>query len=396
MAQADIIQPLTETTITRMHDGDRYGVSCRVCMASSSVCMVFIAFVICTSNTETSHDTVSLLQHSIEEHRRGLSTRVYSDHQISGNIAYRSSAVQSQEKDKKDLVGVLRKVFGSKSMKIPSQLILTGKPDSLEGMDSKVRSNIHSNMWLSEVAARDNMTAVVHPKWFGDKACEAYIREHYDEELLGIFRHAHPGYYRGDVCRAAILYREGGFYTDVDVELAVPLTQLVDENTTFMSAYSENGDIFNGLIAAVPKSEILGETLQEIRRWYRKGKGASQSEQVGLMGTMTMLRGLETVVALACPDKDLLKMKNQSQWECGKHTIRLYQEAGLVCSVDDPVECPEERKRHKNRGMRLGLFMVEPSVETVTIGRSLVGWPRFHNCQGAPEESGCGSGGHSA
>merc|ERR1719399_1287987 len=85
-----------------------------------------------------------------------------------------------------------------------------------------------------------------------------------------MFEGAHPGYYRGDICRAAILYQEGGFYTDVDVELAVPLFQLVDENTTFMSALSINGDIFNGLIATVPKSEILGETLNEIREWYRK------------------------------------------------------------------------------------------------------------------------------
>merc|ERR1719491_2008587 len=227
----------------------------------------------------------------------------------------------------------------------------------------------------------------VRARWFGDQACRDYILANYDEELLGFFDHTHPGYYRGDICRAAVLYREGGFYTDVDVELRVPLTELVDENTTFMSAYSVNGDIFNGLLAAVPNSEGMGETLQEIRRWFR-----GETEQIGLMGTMTMLRGLENVVSMSCAAKTLEGVKSETQWACGRHQIRLYQEAGLMCPNEGGPrsapsdECPWERRGAPDM-MRLGLFY--PNLQRA---RSLIGWPRYHSCK--DPSGGCGSGGH--
>lgn len=296
------------------------------------------------------------------------------------------------ERDSKDLVGILRQVFGVRGLRIPNQLILTGKPDTLEEMDADVLANVLNTIQLSGrsiFSVGENQALPVRPRWFGDRACHSYISDHYDAELLGFFQRASPGYYRGDICRAAVLYREGGFYTDVDVELAVPLPQLVDENTTFMSAYSVNGDIFNGLIATVPNSGIMAETLQEIRRWYR-----NESQQDGLMGTMTMLRALENTVAISCPNTDLAAMQNVAQWECGNHRVRLYHEAQLICSAEDGIpECPKERKdvvsAKMQSGLNLGLF-------SDVVTRSFIGWPRFHTCKGSPEQTGCGSGGHEA
>jgi len=272
----------------------------------------------------------------------------------------------------------------SKGAKIPRQLILTGKSDRFEDEDPDIQSNVLATVALSinevkgspSLLERQNIHVSVRPRWFGNPQCRAYIKEHYDEELLDMFEHAHPGYYKGDICRAAILYQEGGFYTDIDVQLAVPLDQLVDKDTTFMSAYSINGDIFNGLIAAVPKSEVLGETLQEIRRWYR-----GEAEQKGLMGTMTMLRGLENVVGNSCSTKDLKSMQNTSQWDCGANTIRLYQESDLLCfvkkGVAQPAECPQSRKDGE-LFMRYGLFK---AGERVYPGRSFIGWPKGVKCK---------------
>jgi len=280
------------------------------------------------------------------------------------------------------------------SIKIPRHLILTGKPDSLAKMGADVRANVDNNLLLSAPSyfskvvgslLSDDGGEPVKPRWFGDKACREYIATHYDEELLGFFDHAGMGAYRGDICRAAVLYKEGGFYTDVDVELAVPLTELVDADTTFMSAYSVNGDIFNGLLAVEPKSEVLGETLQEIRRWFR-----GESEQVGLMGTMTMLRGIENVVRMRCPLNLLEFMKTETQWPCGKEQIRLYKESPLDCDSRNGGpprnECPPEREGASEM-LRLGLFY--PNMH---MDRTLIGWPRYHSCK--DPQGGCGSGGH--
>merc|ERR1719487_804090 len=120
-------------------------------------------------------------------------------------------------------------------------------------MSAAIKKNVQNDLQLSfpdflpktavELLELSGVEAL-QPRWLGDKACHDYIITHYDEELAGFFDRAHPGNYRGDICRAAVLYREGGFYADVDVELKVPLTELVDAETTFMSVYSEHGDIF--------------------------------------------------------------------------------------------------------------------------------------------------------
>merc|ERR1719487_1968232 len=102
-------------------------------------------------------------------------------------------------------------------------------------------------------------------RWFGDKACRQYIKDHYDDELLEMFDSQEEGMYRGDICRAAVMYNEGGFYLDVDVQMNVSLASIVDKDTTFASAFSLGGDIFNAIMASEPKSEIMAENLNEIK-----------------------------------------------------------------------------------------------------------------------------------
>jgi len=282
----------------------------------------------------------------------------------------------------------------SKNLKIPRQLILTGKQDRFEDMDSVIRSNVLDLISLSNDAAdlqsfsMDSAgisTLSLRPRWFGNTQCRNYIEEHYDEKFLHMFDNAGPGFYKGDICRACILYQEGGFYIDVDVQLTVPLLQLVDEDTTFMSAYSINGDIFNGIIAAVPKSEILRETLQEITEWYNYLRFSRRHYKNGspwLMGTSTMFRGLGHVVRKACPTKDLKFMQNTSQWNCGPHVIRLYQEDRLICSMADgvgqPPECPTSRKDAESCSLRFGLFL---AGQQPIVGRSFIGWSKTSKCK---------------
>jgi hypothetical protein len=272
--------------------------------------------------------------------------------------------------------------------RIPRQLILTGKPDDIHEMPVDIQSNIANNLrWnLLSIAKRD-ADAVIKLRWFGDSACHSYISEHFDAELLSMFDNAHPGYYRGDICRAAVLYNEGGFYTDVDVELAISLVELIGANTSFMSVFSINGDIFNGLIAASPKSPIMNNTLQEIRKWYR-----GESAQTGLMGTMTMFRGMENLVAAECPSANWKDQTRLLEWGCGNENVRLYQESDLFCFPDpgepQPQECSTVR-RDGSFNMRLGFF--EPG-KVHDWSRVVLGWPRFLSCKDT--ETACGSGGH--
>jgi len=266
-------------------------------------------------------------------------------------------------------------------LQIPKQLIMTGKPETFEEMSAAVQANIQHTLSLSG----DD----VKFRWFGDQACRQYIKDHYEADLLLLFDKERHGYYRGDICRAAVLYQEGGFYLDVDLQLAVPLTSLVDADTTFASAYSHSDGVYNAIIATVPKSPILAETLKEIRGWYANERVEQKLHPNSLMGTFTMLHGMQSAMNAACSAGDVLKKMTDSAWKCGEHSIRMYAEMDLRCFPPWLPECPAERQKSPHFGLRLGLF---PAGSPVVPGRVPVGWSRFVACD--DDTTGCGSGGH--
>lgn len=270
---------------------------------------------------------------------------------------------------------------------IPDQLVMTGKPDKVDDMPLEVRGNILNMIALESRTREAAGRPPIHLRWLGDSACHQFIAKHFDEELAGMFDKATPGYYKGDICRTAVLLVEGGFYMDVDLELKEPLLHLVDDKTTFMSAYSVNGDILNALLAVVPRSPVMQKALDEMRKWYQ-----NKDERKGLMGTQSTYRGLTGTIKEHCPEVEPVAMRATLQWNCGDEVIRLYEEKDLLCFLDanapQPMECPEERKTADDYFMRYGIF--EPS-QPIAPGRKIVGWPRFKTCK---DTAGCGSGGH--
>jgi hypothetical protein len=63
-------------------------------------------------------------------------------------------------------------------------------------------------------------------KLYSGKDCEAYIREHFDEEILDAYRTLKPYAYKSDLMRQLILYKEGGWYTDARMVCLEPLDSL--------------------------------------------------------------------------------------------------------------------------------------------------------------------------
>lgn len=322
------------------------------------------------------------------------------------------------------------------ALEIPKQLLITGKQDRIEDMPRDAQDNLQRIV---------RMNPEMSVRFLGDTACLQYIRAHYDPFLEMAFKRAERGAYRGDICRAAVLFREGGFYLDVDLQLVRPLRSLVDSNTTFMSVISAYGGVMNALMGVTPRNAVLDRTIEEIRQWYNPvyhevrqqasalGAHASEtnmrewaSELAYLekvfslpktdlpMGPVTMLRALQAVVNRSCPDEywrvakcghegDSVKdtwghcLSEEPQWSCGAHAIRLYGEARLDCTTTHIhsagadaellAECPPERvgKEKSEWPTQFGLFQ-----KAVNNTRRLVGWSHFAGCRGF----GCGSGGN--
>lgn len=260
---------------------------------------------------------------------------------------------------------------------IPRQLILTGPGSFLHDLPLEIRHNVE------EIIAANPGLIV---QWFSDADCYSYISYYYDSELAGMFRREFHGSFRGDICRAAVLYREGGFYVDLDVELLVPLTTMIGVSTTFLSAFTADGAMLNAIMACTPYSEVLHETLVELRKWYRgavprradpRVDGAAKSEW---MGPLTLHRAVMSVIQSSCPENTHFVPGSQLDWTCGSEVLRFYLEQELHCSVlESTAECSVQRARSPFVGLRYGIFT--PSSRIEAKERQLIGWPRFEGCR---------------
>lgn len=248
---------------------------------------------------------------------------------------------------------------------IPRQLVMTGKEASIEELPSKMRSNVKQMLALNP----DLKT-----RYLSDTMCRMYMRQHFDDELADMYIAEKAGHFRGDICRAAVLYNEGGFYADLDLQPRLPFSSMVDSSTKFMSVFTADGAILNALMAVVPASPVMEQTLAEVKQWY-KGDQTSQNEGQW-MGTVTLKRALLSVMKKDCKSVDLETQRQNpdTQWKCGPHEFRFYRESKLDCGRRRrATECPKERKLSKFVGLRYGIF-------TPGESRELIAWPRTVEC----------------
>jgi hypothetical protein len=252
--------------------------------------------------------------------------------------------------------------------RIPEQLILTGKQASVADVSGPIGSNVRQTLALNPE---------LQVRWFSDDSCRDYLVKYFDQNLVRIFDSEARGSYRGDICRTAILAREGGFYTDMDVEWKVPMRELVDNTTSFMSVKEKDTDLLNAVMAAEKDSDVMKAALQAIRDWYRHKEAWTNSGR--WMGPATLRKGLEDVTKGACPKaKDVASL----HITCGTRSFRLFEQRRLHCKPPFTEDCPRGRDVRAFDGLQWGLY--EPGNN----GR-LVAWPRFATC----DHWGCGSGG---
>lgn len=245
--------------------------------------------------------------------------------------------------------------------KIPPQLVLTARESSLSEKTRAVQHNIRRTL---------NMSRDIRMRWLGDRDCYDYIKKHYDDEFATIFAKELIGMYRGDMCRAAVLAREGGFYTDLDVQLKVPLTSLVSEDTTFMSAYAHRGEgVLNAIMASAPGEYIVTQSIKRMIEMYKSG------DKILNLGPVALQISIWDLNKNVCPDESTYSTPTR-HWRCGPAVLRMLKEDAYPCLGPDawPKEyCPPARTlaAFVSSGASYGLF---------DENETLVGWSRMEEC----------------
>lgn len=94
-------------------------------------------------------------------------------------------------------------------------------------------------------------------RWWSGQDCERYIAEHFDERTLSAYKKLKPYAFRCDFVRQLILYREGGWYSDLRQVCLRPLDELPP--TPFVLARDCPPNqlcMYNAFIGATPEHPV--------------------------------------------------------------------------------------------------------------------------------------------
>jgi FkbM family methyltransferase len=108
---------------------------------------------------------------------------------------------------------------------------------------------------------------------FDDNDCEEFIKNNFNEEVLYAFNNLIPGTFKADLWRYCILYIYGGIYLDIKFVCVngfkfiniVDKEYFVKDELCWYATYDDyKGLIWNGMMVAKPKNEILMKCINEI------------------------------------------------------------------------------------------------------------------------------------
>jgi len=134
---------------------------------------------------------------------------------------------------------------------IPNNIILTWKDHTVP---SYVFDNIKSLNPDKEII------------FFEDKDCKKFFRENYPKEFEEHFDREQSGCSKADFFRYAYLYKNGGYYTDIDIEYTTPISEFLPDNLEYFSIISAlfNTHIFQAILYTRPNHDIIKNCLNDI------------------------------------------------------------------------------------------------------------------------------------
>jgi hypothetical protein len=154
---------------------------------------------------------------------------------------------------------------------IPHRILFTYKTNILETKEPKlyydnILNTIHQykTMWNNDQQQKETTTPIEY--FLDNAACRQQIQMA-APELVPYFDTESKGMFKGDMCRTAALYNQGGYYFDVDIQVIHPIA--LEQNTSFSSVVSSTGVFFQAFLAASPQHPILQRTLQEMLYYYQ-------------------------------------------------------------------------------------------------------------------------------
>ena len=107
--------------------------------------------------------------------------------------------------------------------------------------------------------------------FYDDKMCIDFLKKNYGLGVANKFISCKKGAHKADLWRYCVLYKFGGVYIDIDVNLTEKIDNILDDNinlcvpVTYNWFYSKFGvnNIFNAIIMCSPRNEIIYQCIKK-------------------------------------------------------------------------------------------------------------------------------------
>jgi len=228
------------------------------------------------------------------------------------------------------------------------------------------------------IALKENMykMASLNPtftmKYFDDEQCAKYIESKLGTEMAYYFNHERHGPWKADLFRVIVLYFEGGYYLDVDIDMRLPIDEFISTSTTFTSVVdSTDINIFQAFLGSTPTHPILGISIELFYAYYRgslKGEKYQFNDNLGTnIVRMAMLK------YYAFPQKKHIRESLESIAR-NERDVQLFYE----CSIKLP-NCPGYHWNHTLSEKRE--FIVWDMLESEDLKKNAIVpfYSRFQN-----------------
>lgn len=109
-------------------------------------------------------------------------------------------------------------------------------------------------------------------RFYTDDECEKYIERNYPQRFADAYAAIIPGAFKADLFRLLVLFKDGGIYSDFDVQLDADLDNFVTKDLSFFVPrdvpldYWPNSNycLWNGLLGAAPGNPIIAKAIEDV------------------------------------------------------------------------------------------------------------------------------------
>jgi len=148
----------------------------------------------------------------------------------------------------------------------------TSGPTEVSGVPLTVYRSWHSQQIPVRMMATVKKTMAMTPEFdnyfFTDQDCIDFIESNYEPNVGRAFRSLKPGAYKSDLWRYCILYKRGGIYIDIKLELHLPLKEILEKYPKLfvidMAKCDDTIPLWNGIMSSPPGNPMFKACIDEI------------------------------------------------------------------------------------------------------------------------------------